>query len=202
MDLCLFVFEFAKFLRQTPVESFVQPAKKFDRANLTRRHGAQPCFHLRLNLNMGEVLNLERTLCGVCGKILPQRRVNVPGPRAMAFDKVRVVTVHRAHQVGDQCAGNGMQRSPQPFRTPDERQSRGRRSCVTVSRPERLHVRWTMVKCFAGGSCAHLCRYFCRLNKAHKMPVCKHLFEQKAWLQANILPILLPIFSVNILSQQ
>ena len=125
MDLCLFVFEFAKFLRQPPVESFVQPAKKFDRANRPAGIGGSLRFHLGLNLHVGEVLDLERTLSGVCGKILPEGRVNVPGPCAMAFDQVRVVAVHRAHQVGHAVAGDGVQRSAEPFRAADERQSQG-----------------------------------------------------------------------------
>ena len=94
MGRSLFVCHLAEFFRQPPVESLVQPAEKFSRADIASGHRGQPGFHLRLNFYMGDMLDLKGPLSGVGGKILPDRRVNVSRPRAMTFDEVRIVAVH------------------------------------------------------------------------------------------------------------
>ena len=173
MGLFLLVLDCAEFFRQPPVEAFVQPAEKFSRADIAGRHRWQPGFHLRLNFHVSDMLNLKRALSRVRGKILSNRRVDVSRPRAMSFDEVRVIAVHRAHQIRHHLPGDRVQRSTESFGTPDDCQGLTRRFAFTVARQERLHVRWVIVKHFDGSFSSHLCRYYCRSTKPHKSLNCK-----------------------------
>src|SRR6266550_8509179 len=114
MDLSFLVFDLAEFFRQSPGESFMQPAKKLSRADLAGRHGWQPGFHLRLNFHVREMLNLKRPLSRVRGEILSDRGVNISGSCAMPLDEVRVIAVHRTHQISHQFPRDGVQRSAEP----------------------------------------------------------------------------------------
>jgi hypothetical protein len=151
----------------------VEPTEKFRRADIASGHRWQLGFHFRLHFHVGDMLDLKGPLGGVGGKIFPHRRVNVSRPRAMTLDEVRVVAVHRAHQIRHLFAGGGMERTAEPFGSAYQRQSQARRLTVTLARQERFHVRWVIVQCLNGCLSGHLCRYYCRSNRAYTTPLYK-----------------------------
>ena len=117
----------------------MQPAEEIGRTNFSSGHFRQPCFHFRLRFHMGNMLNLQGALSGAFGKLLPYCRLNVARPRAVPFDQIRIIAVHRAHQVSNQRAGNWMQRSSKPFSATDDLQSQSRQIFASISQ-EWLHV--------------------------------------------------------------
>ncbi len=92
---------------------------------------------------------LKGSLGQVFGKMFRERGINVSRRRAMTFDEVRVIAVHRTHQAGDGFARDRVQRSAQPFRTADERHCQTRQLRFRFGQ-ERLHVRGVVKKHLAG----------------------------------------------------
>ena len=69
-----------------------------------------------------------------------ERGVNIARHRAMAFDEVGVVAVHRAHERGHAAARDGLQRPAQTFCAAEQFEAKRGEPPVAIFGQERLEV--------------------------------------------------------------
>ena len=115
-------------------------AKKFGRTNLRGGHCVHGGFHPVLCLDVGEVKLLERAAFGIGRKFMGERGVNIARHGAMTFDEIGIVTVHRAHQLGDTTARDRLKRPAQAFGAAKQFEAERGEPPVPVFGQERLEV--------------------------------------------------------------
>ena len=76
--------------------------------------------NLPLHTDMGHGLDLEVAAPFVRVQIGGQRPLDLPGPRVVALNEIRVVAVHDPHEIGQAGGGARMQPGAQPFCHGDE----------------------------------------------------------------------------------
>ena len=115
-------------------------AKKFSGTALGGGHFVHGGFHPILRLDVCEVKLLECAAFGVGRKFMGERGVDVARHRAMAFDEIGIVTVHRTHERGDIAARDRMKRSAKAFGATKKFKAERGEPSIPVFGQERLEI--------------------------------------------------------------